>query len=134
MKNLVRVGEHGIAAVRVRLGTFGRPVIQVQRSRSKRWLFGRPSGEPPVSQISNTEWRDAGKADAIELAQFLVGLQAQQTIDVADIDYPAPVHAAAALRPGSNGPAPSSRPAPPPNPPAPHGYEPPARSPDPEEG
>ena len=113
MSTLVVVDEHEIAAVRVRLGAFGRPVIQIQRARSRKWLVGRPNGDPPVSQISGSEWRDACKADAIELAQFLSSLQAQPTID-----SPAPLHVAAALRPGSNGPAPTSRPAPPPNPPA----------------
>lgn len=114
MSVLTVIEEQGIVGVRVRLGWFGRPVAQIKRGRVKEWLVGRPSGVPRIEQISDTGWRDAGRADAIELAAFLASLQA----DGPEI----PERHTAARRHGSNGPPPPGpRPPPPPNPPLPRG-------------
>lgn len=61
--------EGAIVAVSIRLGWRGQPVVQIKRQllRARFVAEFRVEHEPSGS----TEWRDAGKADAIELAQYL---------------------------------------------------------------
>ncbi|QJC75433.1 hypothetical protein [Stenotrophomonas maltophilia] len=61
--------------VRVRLGWFGRPVMQIQRQLSRTRFTGPAPDGVVVEVCGSTEWRDAAKADAIELAQFIGSLQ-----------------------------------------------------------
>lgn len=57
--------------VRVRLGWLGRPVVQIKRQLNRiRFIASSPDGVV-VEPCGSTQWRDAGKADAIELAKFL---------------------------------------------------------------
>ena len=67
--------EGHIVGVRIRLGWFGRPVMQIQRQ----WNRTRFTGPEPDSVLGEVcgfgEWHDATKADAIELAQFIGSLQ-----------------------------------------------------------
>lgn len=65
--------EGRIIHVRVRLGWLGRPVMQIQRQMS-RTRFTGPDGVL-VEPCGATPWRDAAKADAIELGQFLAATQ-----------------------------------------------------------
>ncbi len=64
--------------VRVRLGWFGRPVMQIQRQLSRTRFTGPGPDGVVVEACGSTEWRDAAKADAIELAQFIGSLQVHE--------------------------------------------------------
>lgn len=56
--------------VRVRLGWFGRPVVQIKRQLNRTRFTGPAPDGVVIEACGSTEWRDAAKADAIELAQF----------------------------------------------------------------
>lgn len=64
-----------IVGVRVRLGWRGQPVMQVQRQMVRvRFVAQGPDGLV-TERCGTSTWHDAGKADAIELAQFLASAQ-----------------------------------------------------------
>lgn len=69
------LSEGRVLAVRIRLGWFGRPVMQIQRQLSRTRVTGPAPDGVVVEVCGSTEWRDATKADAIELAQFIGSLQ-----------------------------------------------------------
>lgn len=62
--------ERGIVGIRLRLGFFGRPVLQIRRQLARLRFVGNPGGVIEVP-AGRTAWRIARKRDAIELAQFL---------------------------------------------------------------
>ncbi len=64
-----------IVDARIRLGWFGRPVVQIQRQLSRTRFTGPEPGGVVVEACGSTEWRDATKADAIELAHFFDSLK-----------------------------------------------------------
>lgn len=67
--------EGQVVDVRIRLGWFGRPVMQIQRQLSRTRFTGPAPDGVLVEVCGSTEWRDATKADAIELAQFFESLK-----------------------------------------------------------
>lgn len=69
------LAEGRIVQVRIRLGWLGRPVVQIQRQVSRTRFTGPPPDGVLVEPCGSTAWRDAVKADAIELAQYLDALQ-----------------------------------------------------------
>jgi hypothetical protein len=71
--DIIRTLEKDIAGVRVQLDWRGRPVLQIQRRRVTVVLPF--SAEHPAD---NSEWRDARRKDAIEVAQYLAALQDKQ--------------------------------------------------------
>lgn len=67
--------EGKIVGVRIRLGWRGQPVAQVQRQMMRvRFVAQGPDGVI-TERCGASRWHDAGKADAIELAQFLASAQ-----------------------------------------------------------
>lgn len=62
--------EGRVVHVRIRLGWFGRPVVQIQRQLSRTRFTGLAPDGVLVEACGSTEWRDATKSDAIDLAQF----------------------------------------------------------------
>lgn len=72
------LSEGRVVGVRVRLGWFGRPVMQLQRQLSRTRFTGPGPDGVVVEACGSTEWRDAAKADAIELAQFIGSLQVHE--------------------------------------------------------
>lgn len=62
--------EGRVVDVRIRLGWLGRPVVQIQRQLSRTRFTGPAPDVVLVEVCGSTEWRDATKADVIELAQF----------------------------------------------------------------
>lgn len=71
------LSEGRVVDVRIRLGWFGRPVMQIQRQLSRTRFTGPAPDGVVVEPCGSTPWRDAVKADGIELAQFLDALQAK---------------------------------------------------------
>lgn len=68
------LAEGRIVQVRIRLGWLGRPVVQIQRQLSRTRFTGPASDGVLVEPCGSTPWRDAVKADAIELGQFLAAM------------------------------------------------------------
>lgn len=70
-----------ISAVRIRVGLFGRPVVQIRRVMYRlRSPPQPPGGEPPSFddlhvRIGDSAWRDARRADAVDLAMFVDAMQ-----------------------------------------------------------
>lgn len=64
-----------IVGVRVRLGWRGQPVMQVQRQMVRIRLVAPGPDGVVTERCGTSTWHDAGKADAIELAQVLASAQ-----------------------------------------------------------
>lgn len=73
--DLVVIEECGIQAIRIRLGLFGRPILEVQKSRLRKWLVGSSAEGQREEAALPTKWRKVNKGDALEVAKYLEAIQ-----------------------------------------------------------
>lgn len=107
--------EGGIASLRIRLGCFGRPVLQIQRHTMQ---FRIPDdGHSYYESIGLTQWKDACRDDALEIAVYMRVEQGAPPRAAGHFP-PIPDGAVIPLPPWRNPDPPSGmKPPPPPNPP-----------------